>query len=71
MGQLKYLKRKISLENPMVFVHINYFYSSRRDTTIVNCSLSIVNFISLLLSKSDKHNMYFPRKGDLAWMKNC
>ena len=47
----------------MVFVHINYFYSSRRDTTIVN-------FISLLLSKSDKHNMYFPRKEDLAWMKN-
>ena len=54
----------------MVFVHINYFYSSRRDTTIVNCSFSIVNFISLLLSKSDKHNMYFPRKEDLAWMKN-
>ena len=34
----------------MVFVLNNYFYSSRRDTTIVN-------FISLLLSKSDKRIM--------------
>ena len=41
----------------MIFVLNNYFYSSRRDTTIVNCSLSIVNFISLLLSKSDKRIM--------------
>ena len=48
----------------MVFVLFTYIYSSRRDTTVVNCSLSIVNLFPLLLSKTDKHNNFYQVEDD-------